>query len=119
MWNMDEKGFVLRKANWAKVVCQRGHSTPIQQSDGSREFTTVLEAVFADGKTIAPFIIMEGKHHLAGKYIPGLRQSPKTRFACIPNGWTSYELAKRWLKDYFDPLTQPQKVFNIYFKMYN
>ena len=85
MWNMDEKGFVLGKANRAKVVCQRGRSAPIQQSDGSREFTTVLEAVSANGKTIVPFIIMKGKHHLATKYIPDLRQSPKTHFACTPN----------------------------------
>ena len=86
MWNMDEKRFVLGKANWAKVICQRGRSAPIQQSDESREFTTVLEAVSADSKTIASFIIMKGKHHLAGKYIPGLKQSPKTYFACTSNG---------------------------------
>lgn len=94
--NMDEKGFLLEHVNRVKVICKRGHGAPISQVNGSREWITVLEAVSAGGRSLPACIVWKGKYHLAGRYIPGIGQ-PGTRFACTPNGWTSNELALKWL----------------------
>lgn len=109
IWNMDEKGFMLGKVNKVKVVCRRGRGPPILQSDGSREWVTVLEAVSGTGHVLSACIVWKGKYHLAGQYVPGVGKAG-TRFACTPNGWTSNELAQEWLEQHFEPVTRPRYV---------
>ena len=54
MWNMDEKGFILGKANRAKVVARAGRLPPRTTHDGTRELITVIEACGAKQGMLPP-----------------------------------------------------------------
>ena len=43
MWNMDEKGFILGKANRAKVMAHVGRQPPRTTHDGTHELITIIE----------------------------------------------------------------------------
>ena len=90
---MDKKGFVMGHVSKIRVICKRGRGPPISQVDGSREFVTVLEVVFATGKAIPSCIVWKGNYHLIGKYIPRAGRAG-TRYTYTPNGWTSRELGQ-------------------------
>ena len=44
MWNMDKKGFILGKANRAKVMVRAGRLLPRTTHNGTRELITIIEA---------------------------------------------------------------------------
>ncbi|KAM5521604.1 pogo transposable element with krab domain [Fusarium oxysporum f. sp. phaseoli] len=70
---------------------------------GNREWITVIQAINAEGQSIAPFIIGAGQYHLANWYrecdLPG-----DWVIATSQNGWTNNELGLEWLK-HFDRST--------------
>ncbi|RKK27811.1 hypothetical protein BFJ66_g16482 [Fusarium oxysporum f. sp. cepae] len=69
----------------------------------NREWITVIQAINAEGQSIAPFIIGAGQYHLANWYrecnLPG-----DWVIATSQNGWTNNELGLEWLK-HFDRST--------------
>jgi hypothetical protein len=76
---------------------------PKSVQPGNREWITVIQAINAEGQSIAPFIIGAGQYHLANWY----RESNLPAdwvIATSQNGWTNNELGLEWLK-HFDRST--------------
>jgi hypothetical protein len=63
------------------------------------EWITVIQAINAEGQSIALFIIGAGQYHLANWYqecdLPG-----DWVIATSPNGWTDNKLGLEWLKHF-------------------
>ncbi|RYC79640.1 hypothetical protein BFJ63_vAg17476 [Fusarium oxysporum f. sp. narcissi] len=77
IWNFDETGFMmgLIVAGIAVTGSER-QGRPKSVQPGNREWITVIQAINADGQSIAPFIIGAGQYHLANWYrecdLPGI-----------------------------------------------
>src|SRR6478609_9261687 len=104
VWNFDETGFMmgLIMAGMA-VTGSETQGRPKSVQPGNREWITVIQAINAEGQSIAPFIIGAGQYHLANWYrecdLPG-----DWVIATSQNGWTNNELGLEWLK-HFDRST--------------
>ncbi|KAG6997197.1 hypothetical protein FocnCong_v015293 [Fusarium oxysporum f. sp. conglutinans] len=100
IWNFDETGFMmgLIMAGMAVTGSER-QGRPKSVQPGNREWITVIQAINAEGQSIAPFIIGAGKYHLANWYrecdLPG-----DWVIATSQNGWTNNELGLEWLKHF-------------------
>jgi hypothetical protein len=72
---------------------------PKSVQPGNREWITVIQAINAEGQSIAPFIIGAGQYHLANWYrecnLPG-----DWVIATSQNGWTNNQLGLEWLKHF-------------------
>ncbi|RKL09703.1 hypothetical protein BFJ70_g16619 [Fusarium oxysporum] len=107
IWNFDETGFMmgLIMAGMAVTGSER-QGRPKSVQPGNREWITVIQAINAEGQSIAPFIIGAGQYHLANWY----RESNLPAdwvIATSQNGWTNNELGLEWLK-HFDRSTTNQ-----------
>jgi hypothetical protein len=104
IWNFDETGFMMGIIMAGMVVTgSERHGRPKSVQPGNREWITVIQAINAEGQSIAPFIIGAGQYHLANWYrecdLPG-----DWVIATSQNGWTNNELGLEWLK-HFDRST--------------
>ncbi|KAM5528251.1 transposase [Fusarium oxysporum f. sp. phaseoli] len=96
IWNFDETGFMmgLIMAGMAVTGSER-QGRPKSAQPGNREWITVIQAINAEGQSIAPFIIATSR---AIGFI-----------ATSQNGWTNNELGLEWLK-HFDRSTSNRSV---------
>jgi hypothetical protein len=67
IYNMDEKGFIIGFSNVVKRIMsvealQSGRITNVQ-TDGNREFISLLAAISADGSSILPALVYKGESH--------------------------------------------------------
>ncbi|KAG6978126.1 hypothetical protein FocnCong_v021601 [Fusarium oxysporum f. sp. conglutinans] len=104
IWNFDETGFMMGIIMAGMVVTgSERQGRPKSVQPGNREWITVIQAINAEGQSIAPFIIGAGQYHLANWYrecnLPG-----DWVVATSPNGWTDNQLGLEWLK-HFDRST--------------
>ncbi|KAH7464117.1 hypothetical protein FOMA001_g17824 [Fusarium oxysporum f. sp. matthiolae] len=104
IWNFDETGFMMDMIMAGMVVTgSESQGRPKSVQPGNREWITVIQAINAEGQSIAPFIIGAGQYHLANWYqesnLPG-----DWVIATSQNGWTNNELGLEWLK-HFDRST--------------
>jgi hypothetical protein len=104
IWNFDETGFMMGVIMAGMVVTgSERQGRPKSVQPGNREWITVIQAINAEGQSIAPFIIGAGQYHLANWYrecdLPG-----DWVIATSQNGWTNNELGLEWLK-HFDRST--------------
>jgi hypothetical protein len=104
IWNFDETGFMMGIIMAGMVVTgSERQGRPKSVQPGNREWITVIQAINAEGQSIAPFIIGAGQYHLANWYrecdLPG-----DWVIATSPNGWTDNKLGLEWLK-HFDRST--------------
>jgi hypothetical protein len=60
IWNMDEKGVQLGVGGSIAAIVDRDHRTA-NIEDGNREHVMIIETVSADGKTLNPSVIFQGK----------------------------------------------------------
>jgi len=75
--------------------------------DGNREFISLLACICADGSTLPPALIYEGKSYdLQSSWLEDLGDDDSVYFAASENGWTSNLLGLNWLKKVFDPWTK-------------
>ena len=91
IWNIDKKGFLMRLASKARVICRQGRKNSRYTCDGNRELITVLECVSAGGYLLPPLIVTKGAHHYAGNHIQG-QDTPGSMYAHSPKRWTTNEL---------------------------
>ena len=92
MWNMDEKGFILGKANRAKVMARAGRLPPRTTHNGTWELITVIKACGAKQGMLPPMVVFKGTAHYKGWYaIPRLRKT-HAYFAYSPKGYTTDEI---------------------------
>jgi hypothetical protein len=104
IWNFDETGFMMGIIMAGMVVTgSERQGRPKSVQPGNREWITVIQAINAEGQSIAPFVIGSGQYHLANWYrecdLPG-----DWVIATSPNGWTDNKLGLEWLK-HFDRST--------------
>ncbi|KAM5529314.1 transposase [Fusarium oxysporum f. sp. phaseoli] len=109
IWNFDETGFMMGVIMAGMVVTgSERQGRPKSVQPGNREWITVIQAINAEGQSIAPFIIGAGQYHLANWYresnLPG-----DWVIATSQNGWTNNELGLEWLK-HFDRSTKDRSV---------
>ncbi|OBS16237.1 hypothetical protein FPOA_13041 [Fusarium poae] len=109
IWNFDETGFMMGIIMAGMVVTgSERQGRPKSVQPGNREWITVIQAINAEGQSIAPFIIGAGQYHLANWYrecdLPG-----DWVIATSQNGWTNNQLGLEWLK-HFDRSTTKRSV---------
>ncbi|KFY23544.1 hypothetical protein V493_05796 [Pseudogymnoascus sp. VKM F-4281 (FW-2241)] len=81
---------------------RRGRGKAIQP--GNREWATAIVCVNSEGSDIPPFLVIQGKNHLASWYTDGgLPQDWVIK--PTSNGWTNNETGLEWLK-HFDKHTR-------------
>ncbi|KAK7571520.1 hypothetical protein V3481_018732 [Fusarium oxysporum f. sp. vasinfectum] len=100
IWNFDETGFMMGIIMAGMVVTgSERQGRPKSVQPGNREWITVIQAINAEGQSIAPFIIGAGQYHLANWYrecdLPG-----DWVIATSQNGWTDNKLGLEWLKHF-------------------
>jgi hypothetical protein len=91
IWNIDEKGFLMRLANKARVICRRGRRNSRYTCDGNRELITVLECVSAEGRLLPSIIVTKGAYHYAGNHIRG-QGTPRSVYRHSATSWSTNEL---------------------------
>lgn len=99
-YNFDETGFMMGVICSSMVVTganREGRRKILQP--GNREWATAIECVSSDGFVVPPYLILQGKHHLASWYTEsGL---PDTwRIKTSPNGWTDNETGLDWIQHF-------------------
>jgi hypothetical protein len=109
-WNFDEIGgqIGLGDSPW---VIGPGALKEIFSLDTSRgEWVTSLEAISATGEALPPLVIFKGKAVQQQWFTtqPDEEDFKKWSFAASQKGWTTNEIALRWLKEVFLPLTAPR-----------
>jgi hypothetical protein len=109
IWNFDETGFMMGIIMAGMVITgSERQGRPKSVQPGNREWITVIQAINAEGQSIAPFIIGAGQYHLANWYrecdLPG-----DWVIATSKNGWTDNQLGLEWLK-HFDQSTRERSV---------
>ena len=71
--------------------------------DGSREWSTILACICADGTAVKPGIIYAGKRDLRSGWVEHIEPEKHPVFlATSPTGWTNNELGLAWLEQVFD-----------------
>jgi len=76
------------------------------QTDGNREFISLLACICADGTMIPPALIYQGKSHdLQSSWLEDLGEDT-TYFAASDNGWSCNSLGLQWLEKIFDRHTK-------------
>lgn len=111
IYNMDEKGFLLgvtqrrKRASSRQLWDDKKVTAAIQ--DGSREWITILGCVCADGSSVDPCIIFEGKAGLRDEWVSRLDDGKhQFFFTSSPSGWTNDKLGLAWLEQVFDRRTK-------------
>jgi hypothetical protein len=103
-YNFDETGFMMGVICPGMVVTRsdrRGRGKAVQP--GNREWATAIVCINGEGRSIPPFLVVQGVNHLANWYTEsGLPYD----WAIKPtsNGWTDNETGLEWLK-HFDEHT--------------
>ena len=76
--------------------------------DGNREFITLIAAICADGSTLPPSLIYQGRSHdLQDTWLDEFDTTAhRAFFACSKNGWSDDNLGLNWLQQVFDRTTK-------------
>jgi hypothetical protein len=83
-------------------VIQLPPGTRVQ--DGSREFTTIICCICADGSFLDSAIIMKAKNGLQDSWFQDIVGIPESiLFGVSLNGWTDHSKCLAWLKHNFGP----------------
>jgi Tc5 transposase DNA-binding domain/helix-turn-helix, Psq domain len=69
IYNFDETGFQMGVISTAKVITGAERSNrPVSVQPGNREWVTAIDCICADGQSLPPVIIFEGKVHQSTWY---------------------------------------------------
>jgi hypothetical protein len=104
IYNFDETGFQMGVISTAKVITGAERSNrPVSVQPGNREWVTAIDCICADGQSLPPVIIFEGKVHQSTWYSETLPQD--WVIGVSENGWTDNELSLKWLEHVFEKHT--------------
>jgi hypothetical protein len=103
---LDEKGFVQGKGKRRKRICRNASRHKAQhyfKENGSRNFSTVVEAISRKAKICTPLIIFKGQQHTASWY----RNEKKEDFwyAYQKKGYMNSIICLKYLENIFHPET--------------
>jgi hypothetical protein len=99
-YNFDETGFMMGVICPAMVVTRadrRGRGKAVQP--GNREWATAIACINSEGWSVPPFLVVQGKNHLANWYTDG---GLPHNWVVKPtnNGWTNNETGLEWLQHF-------------------
>jgi hypothetical protein len=99
-YNFDETGFMMGVICAGMVVTRadrRGRGKAVQP--GNREWATAIICTNAEGWSLPPFLVVQGKNHLANWYTEG---GLPHDWVITPtsNGWTDNNTGLEWLKHF-------------------
>ena len=77
------------------------------KSPQSRNWTSFIEAVTADGCALTPGIIFKGKELQKQWFLNEFFKIANWHYITSPNGWTDNHIAVEWLETVYLPQTQP------------
>jgi hypothetical protein len=103
-YNFDETGFMMGVICPAMVVTRadrRGRGKAVQP--GNREWATAIACINSEGWSVPPFLVVQGKNHLANWYTDGGLPHDWV-IKPTSNGWTNNETGLEWLQ-HFDKHT--------------
>jgi len=105
-WKMDETGLMQAQRGNGLVVGISSRKKILMKGFDSREWVTIIECISATGESIRPLVIFRGKT-LQQQHYPdnNLEDYASWDFEPSDNGWTSNEIALKWLKRSFLPGT--------------
>lgn len=88
IYNFDETGFQMRVISTAKVITGAERSNrPVSIQPGNCEWVTAIDCIRADGQSLPPVIIFEGKVHQSTWYTDTTLPSDWV-IGVSENGWT-------------------------------
>ena len=98
---------MIRQANITKRIISREalklHWITKVVVDRNREFISLLAYISADGSSLPPALIYEGKSYdLQSSWLEEVGND-SVYFAALDNGWSCDLLGLNWLKKVFDP----------------
>ncbi|KAF4335137.1 Fot2 transposase [Fusarium beomiforme] len=97
--NVDEGGIMTGFGLDSLVV---GSSDPkrkaLLKSPQSRNWTSFIEAITADGRALTPGIIFKGKALQQQWFLEEFRKIADWNYITSPNGWTDNHIAIEWLE---------------------
>ena len=106
---MDEKGFLIGLCNCkSRIVSKKMLANKKllgASQDGSREFITLIACICANGTSLPPALIYEGKSlDLQDTWLEDFDASEEEAyFAASERGWTNHRLGLAWLEQVFLP----------------
>jgi hypothetical protein len=92
-YNFNETGFIIGVICTGMIVTRadrRERSKQLQPDN--REWATAIECVSNNGFILPPFLIVQGKNHLASWYV-GTDLPSSWVVKTSPNGWTDNDTA--------------------------
>lgn len=99
-YNFNETRFIMGVIGSKLVITgseRRGKRKAIQS--GNREWTTIINAINAQGWVVPPFTIFAGKNHINTWY-EDTSEMDDWVIGVSSNGWTTNELGVAWLKHF-------------------
>jgi hypothetical protein len=110
IYNMDEKGFIIGLSNVVKRIMSlealRSGRITNAQTDGNREFISLLAGICVDGTSIPPALVYKGtSHDLQSSWLDEM-DDDTAYFAASTNGWSCDALGLQWLEKIFDRHTK-------------
>ena len=106
IWNMDEKGCMMGVQGKAIRIVLKSERAPFLVHNGSRKWTTMIEAISMGNQMLDPFFIFKGKKVLSS-WVQQLDTHGYShgRINMSKNGWTTVDLGLSWLELTFNPQT--------------
>ncbi|OBS15188.1 hypothetical protein FPOA_13930 [Fusarium poae] len=106
--NVDEGGIMTGFGLDSLVV---GSADPKRKAflkgPQTRNWTSFIEAVTADGRALVPGIIFKGKELQKQWFLEEFRQIADWYYITSPNGWTDDHIGIEWLERVYLPQTTP------------
>ncbi|KAF2176049.1 DDE-domain-containing protein [Zopfia rhizophila CBS 207.26] len=108
MYNMDEKGFLIKVLNKQKrIYCKSDYQSGKLKGagqDGNRDWIIVLASICADGSYLPPALIYQGQlGNVQNSWLQDYElSSQEAFFTASPTGWTNNNLGFEWLTKVFD-----------------
>lgn len=92
-------GLVVGSADSKRKALLKGPQT--------RNWTSFIEAITADGRALTPGIIFKGKELQEQWFIKEFKKTANWYYIVSPNGWTDDHIGIEWLKSVYLPQTKP------------
>ncbi|KAF7326341.1 HTH CENPB-type domain-containing protein [Mycena sanguinolenta] len=106
IYGMDESGFPASFARKEKVIGGAGKKTQHKRGDGSRENTTVIVTICADGSALKPAVIFKGQAY----NVRWEQENPtEASLGYSKKGWVDGEINVEFMKDFHEQTKKKAK----------
>ena len=110
-YNVDEIGSMIGVGDAPLVIGPAELKEVLINDPLNRDWVTIMECVSGDGRALFPLVIFGGKHVQQQWFNDDMLEDDdlkQWRFGSNGSGWSSTEIALRWLREVFLPQTKPQ-----------